>query len=111
MIDPQHKSLASGRWWEMSLIEQMANIGSEAERSMKWQRVGNHENFQKALERFIELMILTLEDPNNRLRLKELCRVKELFLDFLAGDNKYRQTYTQWQKYFWVFTYAVRRDR
>jgi hypothetical protein len=38
MIDPQHKSLASGRWWEMSLIEQMANIGSEAERSMKWQK-------------------------------------------------------------------------
>lgn len=105
-----HNELANGRWRELSLIEQMANIGSEVERSMKWQKAGNHENSQKALERFIELMILTLEDPKNRLRLKELCRVKELFLDFMAGDNKYQQTHTQWQKYFWVFTYAVRRN-
>ena len=30
-----HKDLAGGRWFEFSLLEQMANIGSEVERAME----------------------------------------------------------------------------
>ena len=30
----QHKDLAAGRWGQMSLSEQMANIGSEVERAL-----------------------------------------------------------------------------
>jgi hypothetical protein len=31
-----HKELAAGRWLEFSFMEQMANIGSEVERAIKW---------------------------------------------------------------------------
>ena len=32
----QHKDLAAGRWADMTLVERMANIGSEVERALKW---------------------------------------------------------------------------
>jgi hypothetical protein len=32
----EHKELARGRWLELSFFEQMANIGSEIERTIKW---------------------------------------------------------------------------
>ena len=31
-----HQSLASGRWQQLSFVEQMANIGSEVERALSW---------------------------------------------------------------------------
>jgi hypothetical protein len=32
----QHKELAAGRWQQMSLVEQMANVGSEVGRALNW---------------------------------------------------------------------------
>ena len=109
-MNNQHQDLANGRWQTLSLLEQMANVGSEAERTIKWHEKGNQAYSDQALERFIELMILTIEDPKNRHGLGELCRVNELFLDYIAGDNQYHQTKKQWQSYFNAFTFAVRKD-
>lgn len=33
-----HKELAQGRWAQMPLAEQMANIGSEVSRAFNWQK-------------------------------------------------------------------------
>jgi len=41
----QHKSLANGRWSKLSLIEQMANIGSDVLRAINWKNRKNRENF------------------------------------------------------------------
>ncbi len=106
----QHKDLASGRWHEMPLILQMANTASEVERSLKWQAKENKQFFQKAGERAIELMDLTIADPKNKSRLKELVRIRELFTDYLFGDNEYRQTASSWQSYFSKFTFAARKQ-
>jgi len=32
----QHKELAAGRWNKLSFVEQMANVGSEVERTINW---------------------------------------------------------------------------
>jgi len=104
----QHKELANGKWFEMTLAQQMANVGSEVERAIGWKEKGNEEYSRMALERFIELMILTIDDSKNAHGLKELCRVKELFLDFIIGNNQYFQTKEQWQKYFLAFNSAAR---
>ncbi len=50
-----HRELAAGRWFEMSLIEQMANIGSEIERTIAW-RGRNGKNSTAAFERGLELL-------------------------------------------------------
>ncbi len=57
----QHKQLASGGWQRFSFIEQMANIGSEVERALNWRAKKNAAYAQKAFERALELIDLTLD--------------------------------------------------
>ena len=105
----QHKELASGRWQQLTLVEQIANIGSEVHRMISW-REKNAQYSKAAFERALELLDLTLADPKNRYRLKEICRVREALVDF-ALDNEYSTTAEFWEKYFLAFNYAARRGR
>ena len=47
----QHRSLAGGRWREFSFLEQMANLGSEIERTIRWREKENHDYSRRAFER------------------------------------------------------------
>lgn len=95
----------------MSLIEQMANIGSEVERALNW-RVKNNPRFsEKAFERALELIDLTLDSAVGFARLKELARVREALVDYFYGTNEYQSTEESWRKYFRHFTFAVRKNR
>jgi hypothetical protein len=87
-------------------MEQMANIGSEVERTIKW-KDKNKEYSQSSFERALELFELTVNDKKNIHRLKEILRAQELFMDFMF-DNQYNSTAENWQKYFYAFNYAVR---
>ena len=91
----------------MSFLEQMANIGSEIERAIKW-RDKNREYFIKALERALELIELTISDAKNVTRLRELTRLREVLLDYFYGDNKFSSSDRIWRNYFYSFGYAVR---
>ena len=104
----EHKNLAAGRWLNFTFCEQMANVGSEVERAIIWGKKGNADYKQRAFYRAIELLDLTIQDPKNRKRLKEIVRVREMLADFFAFDNEYKSNETQWQKYFYSFTYAAR---
>lgn len=105
----KHKTLASGQWNEMTLIEQMANIGSEVSRAIKWREKGNEEIANRAFERALELFDLTMDCPNNRFRLKEVCRSREFFCDYFVGDNQYNFTKESWMHYFDHFGFAARK--
>lgn len=108
MITIQHKNAASGRWFEFSLISQMANIGSEVFRAIQWKNKSNKEYSQMAFERALELFDLTMADQKNIHRLREIARARELFADFFYGDNTYKSSDESWQKYFHAFNYAAR---
>jgi hypothetical protein len=107
----QHQELASGRWIKMSFFEQMANIGSEVERAMKWKKKGNAEYSKMAFERALELLNLTISDSNNKNRLKELVRLRETLNDYFAFKNEYHSTDKSWSNYFYSFNYASRLGR
>lgn len=94
------------RWQKLSLIEQMANIGSEVYRTIKWKK--NKDFAQKAFERALELFDLTLQDAKNKFRLKEVARTRECFADYISGNNQYNFTKKYWEKYFYNFNYASR---
>jgi len=102
-----HKNLADGRWFKMSFFNQMANIGSEIGRAVSW-REKNSEYGRQALERGLELLDLTISDTRNKLRLKELCRLREILVDHFVFDNDYHSTDKQWQGYFYAFNFAAR---
>lgn len=103
----QHLDLQNGRWSQLSLVEQMANIGSEVLRAMKWKNKGNQMYADAANVRALELFDLTLSQNKTAPQLKEIARARELWLDYFAGDNQYCQTEEQWQKYFLAFNYAA----
>jgi len=104
----QHKKLAEDRWNDLSLIEQMANLGSEIERSILWRKRGKKIYFKKAFERGLELLALTIDDPKNKKRLKELTRLREALTDYFLGENRFRSSDKLWQSYFYAFNYAAR---
>ncbi|MDD4295266.1 MAG: hypothetical protein PHP69_07150 [Candidatus Omnitrophica bacterium] len=105
----QHKELAGGRWAEMSLAEQMANIGSEVSRALNWQKKGKEDLSQKAFNRALELLDMTIADIKKYSRLKELFRVREAMVDFFCGTNQFCSSELLWRKYFDHFAYLARK--
>ncbi len=107
----QHRELAAGKWNLLSFAEQMANIGSEIERTISWKRKGRAEISGRAFERALELIDLTIADTKNRPRLRELLRVREAIADHFYFDNFYQSTPESWQRYFGCFLIAARGKR
>ncbi len=99
------------RWQRLSLIEQLANIGSEIYRVKMWQGK-DKKLFENSIIRVIELFNLTLSDPKNKGRLKEVARAKELFLDAVYNEGKeYRTSLDDLDKYFYQFALIVSKNK
>ena len=111
MSETQHRDLASGRWWQLSLAEQMGHVGSEISRAVRWTS-RNPDMARAALHRALELLDLTLADPRHRqslARLREIARAREVVADFFAGPNQYGSTASSLQKYFDAYAMAARK--
>jgi hypothetical protein len=103
-----HKELAAGRWRTFSFLEQMGNVGSEIDRTIQWKNKQDNQLSEGAFERALELLDLTIQDPKNVSRLRELCRVRETLVDYFMFDNIYGSSDELWHNYFYVFAYAAR---
>ncbi|MBA2306963.1 hypothetical protein H0W26_02420 [Candidatus Dependentiae bacterium] len=102
-----HQHLSPEHWFTFSLFEQLANIGCDIARASRWKKKGNSEYSEQAFERALELIDLTVVDPKNRKRLKEILRVREALIDFFVYDNQYNSTDEAWEKYFFAYSYAA----
>ena len=107
---PVHFARSIERWQRMTLHEQLGNLGSEVGRALRARAAGNSDRFQPALERTLELFDLTLADPRHRGRFKEICRAREVLLDFLVGSNDYASTASSIDAYYLQFGKAARRS-
>lgn len=101
-----HKELADGKWQTFSFMFQMGNIGSEVSRVMMLRGI-NKERSTEATLCALELLDLTIKDPKNIKRLKELQQLRET----LALNNEYQPTDEQWNNYFYPFAYAAAVER
>lgn len=108
MTDAQPKHMSAERWFRLTFFEQMANIGSEVERTILWKEKGNPEYSKMAFERALELLDLTIGDKKNIKRLKELLRVREALADYFEFDNEYKSSDKLWRGYFFPFNWAAR---
>ena len=107
-----HKDLSQERWNSFSLFVQLANVGTDIERTINWKNKGNKEYSMQAFERALELLDMTVADPKNRSpRRKELLRVREALVDHFVFDNEYSSTDQSWQDYFYQFNYAAALER
>jgi hypothetical protein len=110
-MNAEHRSLADGRWTTISFLEQMANVGGEVERALNWTAKGNREYANRAFERALELIDLTLADSRNRLRSKEVARERAALVDFFQGANEFCSSPALLRNYYGAFALAARRDR
>lgn len=61
-----HPELATGGWQNLSLLEQLANVGSEVERAIRAHEAGRQQRWEAALDRALELFDLTAADERWR---------------------------------------------
>ena len=106
-----HKNLAEGRWRELSLAQQMGNIGSEVGRAGICREKGDEQRFQGAIERAFELLDLTVIDPRWKTGRKEIARVRELLGDAFYGGIEYRTSFKDLDKYFLPFALKARGEK
>jgi hypothetical protein len=106
-----HKDLTPERWFNFSLLFQLANVGTDIERAIQFKKRDKADDSYYAFLRALELLDLTIADPKHRKRLKELCRVREALKDYFLGDNEYNSTDKAWQQYFYHYNYAAALER
>jgi hypothetical protein len=109
MVDFIHQDLADGRWFTMTLAEQLGNAGSEVGRAINWNRRGNLEQRNKAIDRALELLDLTIADSRWRNRLTEIIRARHLLADLFYGKNELHDTPANLEKYFYYFALEARK--
>jgi hypothetical protein len=108
--EPIHKELAAGRWATLSHAEQLANIGSEVDRAIRAHARGDHERWEHAFARALELFDLTAADDRWRgPRRREQRRARELFCAVFLGDAPDLGDAAFLSKYFLQFAVAARR--
>lgn len=96
-----HPGLADGRWAKMPFALQMGNIGSEVSRAVNSKKRGNEERMMNAAARAIELFELSIDcNTDSPTRLKELCRGKEEFCDYIYGDNSFHTDPAKMVRYY-----------
>jgi len=104
---PIHTQLASGRWQSFSLVEQLANVGSDVARAARWHGK-DQQRCDQAFDRALELLDLTIADERWKGRRKELTRARELLCDAMFGGNTYGSDLASLDRYFFHFAMAAR---
>ncbi len=109
-----HADLAGGRWFTMTLAEQLGNIGGEVNRSISSFEKNDKERMDKAIDRTLELFDLTLADRRWKDRLKEITRSRELFCSLFFDQKIYKDLKDQMDflnEYFLQFAVLARAKR
>ena len=94
-----HSDTLIQTWSQLTLPQQLGNVGSEVSRMINW-RGKDDAIAERAFERMLELLDLTLANLRSEYRLREIARTREWLVeswlsDTLAGDaelgklNKY----------------------
>jgi hypothetical protein len=107
---PMHEDLGRGRWRTLSLLEQLANIGSEVERALTAVERGKVERRDAAVDRALELFDFTAADERwHGVRRREVLRAREAFCTEIFGDGGGREGRDSLRRYFLHFAVAARR--
>jgi hypothetical protein len=104
-----HAEAAQGRWQAMSLVEQMANIGSEVDRAIRAHTAEHRERFDHALARGLELFDLTAADDRwTGPRRREVLRAREEFCRLFFDAPADPASVASLQRYFLYYAIAAR---
>ena len=98
-------SAVKNKWFSLSLVEQMLNIGNEVKRAVRFD--DSHEKRDPFLNKAIAYTDLTIEDPKNSRVIPELAMSREILEDYKNGTlcacSKEQMT-----KYYGDFRYLMK---
>lgn len=104
-----HSKLASGEWSGLTIVEQLAHVGSEVERAMRAHEQGRSDRFEHAFDRALELFDLTATDGRWRgPRRREVLRAREEFCALFSSNPAISASAPRIRKYFLQFAFAAR---
>ncbi len=95
------------RWHKLPLPEQMGNIGSEVLRASLLQKRGDSEQKEKSIDRFLELIDLSLNDKRWQKRCLEICRIREVLCDYFFANNSFGNPFENIINYFNAFALKI----
>ena len=104
-----HKTLTSDRWHDFTLAEQFGNIGSEVNRTILAKKRGDQNLLKSAFERALELFDLTIMHKKHSKRLREIGRLREVFIDAFLGGMVYGSDLQSINKYLFDFALVAKR--
>ena len=105
-----HADLAAGRWESLTLVEQLANVGSEVDRAIKAHEAGRTDRRDAAVDRGLELFDLTAADQRWRgPRRREVLRARGEFCALFWGEHEQAGSAASLSRYFLHFAVAARR--
>lgn len=94
----------------MPLVEQLAHVGSEVGRILRWKEK-DPQACEKAFYRALELLDLTIQDPRWKGRRKELTRAREFLCEAMLGEKTYGFELVDLDNYFYYYALASRVGR
>jgi hypothetical protein len=95
-----HTGLTIEKWGSFPFLTRLANIGSEVYRAISWREKQRSDYAELAFNRSLELFDATKSTTLNAAQLKEICRLRELWADYFAGDNKFASDKKFFNDYF-----------
>lgn len=104
-----HPQLAAGRWAQMTLAAQMANIGSEVHRTYSNLSSGKTERARVCFERALELFDLSLDAKPREAAIRELCLARDYFCEMYL--NKNLEELAALDKYFYAFALEYNKEQ
>ena len=107
-----HTGAAAGRWRDLTLVEQLANVGSEVERAIRAHRAGRESRWASALARALELFDLSAGDPRwSGPARREILRAREEFCRLFFDPDVPAGSAEGLGRYFLHFAVAARNGR
>ncbi|MGH7645344.1 MAG: hypothetical protein ACREMR_07130 [Gemmatimonadales bacterium] len=107
----RHAGVAA-RWGDLTVVEQLAHVGSEVERALRAHEVRNDARRDFAMARALELFDVTAADPRWRgPRRREILRAREEFCAQLFADRPSAASASSLRNYFLAFAVLARRGR
>jgi hypothetical protein len=96
--------LLDEKWFTLSLVEQMINIGNEVKRAIRFDAdEGKKTMF---LDKALKYTLLTMQDPKNAHVIPELQISKEVLEDY-KGNHEIDCSKQEIEKYYMTYTYLI----
>lgn len=96
-------------WNRMPLAVRLGNIGAEVARMGNFYKIGKRAAAEKALERALELIDLTIQADNPKPVLRELLRLREAVAQVLFSSKEFLVSEESLNQYFLPFALLARK--